>query len=144
MAGSFLFSCFAAPRTTLKDTPGPRTINPDDSHGFFFGPRTDEWPRGIKSNVASPGAQGQIPQRGEEVLHLLLQEPVAVLRVLSRPLRVPQFDLQHALLLPLLLHLLFQALHLRAQGGAGLLQPEGTQHNTNRRQRSSTLTFTRQ
>lgn len=40
------------------------------------------------SDVTSPRTQGQISQCGEEILHLLLQEPVAVLCVLSRPLRV--------------------------------------------------------
>lgn len=58
-------------------------------------------------DIASPRSQSQVAQRGEEILHLLLQQPVAVLGVLSRSLRVAQLDLQHALLLLLLLHFLF-------------------------------------
>lgn len=75
------------------------------------------------SNVASPRSQGQVPQCGKELLHLFLQKSVAVLCILPCPFRVPQFDLQHALLLPFLLHLLLQTLHLCAQSSTRLLQP---------------------
>lgn len=79
-----------------------------------------------RSNVASPRTKGQIPQCRKEVFHLLLQKPVAVLCILSCAFRVSQFDLQHALFLFFLLHLLFQALHLHTQGSTGLLQSIGT------------------
>lgn len=101
-------------------------------------PKYKPWCGRARSNVTSPCTQGQISQRGEEILHLLLQKPVAVLCVLARPLGVSQFDLKHALLLPLLLHLLFQTLHLRTQSSAGLLESEGRQHNTDTSQRSVT------
>lgn len=61
----------------------------------------------VELNVACPWAQGQVAQCGEEFFHLLLQETVTVLSIFPCPFRVPEFDLQHSLLLLLLLHLLF-------------------------------------
>lgn len=72
--------------------------------------------------------QSQISQCGEEFLHLLLQETVAGLRILVGTLCIPQLDLQHLVLLALLLQLLLQLLHLSAQGSDGGLQPANTAH----------------
>lgn len=99
----------------------------DPSRKRPLGPRQM---RSHGSKVASPRAQGQIPQGGEEILHFLFQKTVAVLRVLPCALRVSEFYLQHALLLPLLLHLLFQTFHLGTQSSAGLLQSVGSRAQT--------------
>lgn len=67
---------------------------------------------------------GQISKGFEELLHLLLEENVAVLCVLMCPLRVPESDLQHVKLLLLLVQLLLEAVHLGLVLRTGLLQPQ--------------------
>lgn len=98
------------------------------SHQPTLSPFPSLYPDGVvailSARVRGRAAAGrrEVAERGEELLHLLLQHLVPPLGVVLGPLGVAQLDLGHGVLLPLLVQLLVQAHHLRLQLHVTLLQ----------------------
>lgn len=89
--------------------------------------RSSLYPDGVVT-IRSAGVRGcgvascsEVTKRGEKLFHLFLQHLISPLGVVLGALGVPQLDLGHGVLLPLLVQLFMEAHHLRLKLQVSLL-----------------------